>query len=98
MNESAYRSNLVKDIEQMFPGCVVIYNDPRYRQGIPDLLVLFRGTWFMLEVKISKNARAQPNQAYYVERFNEMSYAAFIYPENEKQVLDELQQSFSDRR
>lgn len=90
MNESAYRANLVKDIEQMFPGCVVIYNDPRYRQGIPDLLVLFRDRWLMLEVKISKAASARPNQEYYVERFNEMSYAAFIYPENEKEVFNDL--------
>lgn len=48
----------------------------------------------MLEVKKSANAAHQPNQDYYVEKMNLMSFARFIYPENKKEVLHELQQSF----
>lgn len=98
MNESKYRTELIKKIENRLPGAFVMYNDPRYRQGVPDLLVLWHDKWAMLEVKISQTAKIQPNQEYYVERFNEMSFAAFIYPENEDEVLDELQLAFSDRR
>ncbi len=52
----------------------------------------------MLEVKAFEDAPEQPNQAYYIEMFNDMSFAAFIYPENETEVLDELQQAFKSRR
>ena len=43
-----------------------------------------------------KNAR--PNQLYYVEKFNAWSFSAFIYPENEEEVLYALQRSFQNRR
>lgn len=91
MNEGAYQGRIIRRLEREFPGCVVIKNDPNYRQGIPDLAVFFGPRWAMLEVKVSAKADVQPNQVYYVELLSEMSYAAFIYPTNEDQVFDELQ-------
>ena len=88
--ETAYREGLIDRIELMFPDCVVMKNDPDQLQGIPDLLILFENKWAMLEVKRSVNEPTQPNQPYYVEKFNEMSFAAFIYPENEEEVLEQL--------
>ena len=94
MLESKFQSNLIKKLKKMFPGCIVIKNDPGYLQGIPDLTVFYRDRWATLEVKKSANARHQPNQDYYVEKMNNMSFSAFIYPENEGEVLNALQNTF----
>jgi hypothetical protein len=94
MNERAYQRELIKRIKARFPGCVVMKNDPQLRQGVPDLLILYGGTWAMLEVKMDADSPMQSNQEFYVEKFANMSYAAFINPGNEEQILDDLQQTF----
>lgn len=94
--ESGFQDRLRKDLEQMFPGCMVFKMDQR--QGIPDLLVLHEDKWASLECKQHANAKKQPNQEYYVGRMNEMSFSRFICPENKEEVLRELQQAFCTRR
>lgn len=90
--ETEFRNDLIDEIEARFPGAVVLKNDPENFQGVPDLTVLFPGgAWAMLECKKSKTARHRPNQDYYVDMFDEMFYASFIYPENKDEVLNELQ-------
>ena len=59
----------------------------------PDLLVLIQDQWFMLECKQHANSPVQPNQGYYNDLFGEMSFCRFVYPENESEVLDEIQRS-----
>lgn len=98
MKESIYRLRLIRRIEKEFPGAVVVKNDPNQIQGIPDLLILFEDTWAMLEVKTSESAPSEPNQEYYVGLWNDMSYASFIYPENEERVFNELQLALCARR
>jgi hypothetical protein len=93
-NEFPYRRQLIDKIENLFPGCLVLVNDPTWIQGISDLLILYNHQWAALEVKRSDKEPHQPNQDYYIELMNTMSFAAFIYPENEEQVLYELQRSF----
>jgi hypothetical protein len=95
--ENAYQAQLIKRLQQMFPGCVVLKLDTGYMQGLPDLLVLWMDKWATLEVKAHAGARIQPNQDYYVELMNRMSFSAFIYPSNEEQVLAELQLAFKSR-
>ncbi len=92
--EAAYQTKLVSRIETILPGAFIQQNDPRQCQGIPDLLILWNGRWAMLEVKVSADAPSRPNQPYYIDKFNEMSFASFIYPEIEEQVLHELQSAF----
>ena len=94
MLESKFQADLIKDIKNMFPGCVVMKNDSSYIQGIPDLLVLHNDRWASLECKKSEGARKQPNQEYYVEKLDSMSFSRFIFPENKEEVLRELQSAF----
>lgn len=93
MLERDYQSKLIKRIEKMLSGCVILKNDTSYLQGIPDLLILYGGRWAMLEVKRSAHEVHQPNQDYYVDLLNGMSYAAFIFPENEEEILGEVQRA-----
>ena len=96
--ENQFQSALIKELKIIFPGCVVLKNDSSYCQGIPDLLILYRDKWAMLECKRSKNASHRPNQDYYIQKLGEMSYANFISPETKEEVLDELQQTFQPKR
>lgn len=90
-SEAAYQRYLIERLEELFPGCFVMKNDAAARQGIPDLLILWGSYWGMLEVKTSEKAPVRPNQSYYVDLFDEMSFAAFIHPDIEEQVLHDLQ-------
>lgn len=92
--ETRYQAGLVKRLAARFPGCFIIENNPLEVQGIPDLILLWGTNWAMLEVKTSANADVQPNQVYYVELFDGMSFGAFVYPENEEDVMNALQQAF----
>ena len=94
MKESKFQSDLKKELKQMFPGCIVTKLDSSDIQGIPDLLILYKNKWATLENKRSKNATKRPNQEYYVEKMNDMSFSRFIYPENKEVVLDELRKTF----
>lgn len=98
MTEATYQSRLIRKLKRAFPGCVVLKNDPQYQQGILDLTLLWGWFWAALEVKSSPDARRRPNQDYYVRQLNDMSFAAFICPENEEEVLHALQEAFATRR
>lgn len=95
--ENKYQAKLIKKINKLFPGCMVLKLDSSYIQGIPDLLILFKNTWVTLEAKRSGKASHRPNQDYYVKKMAEMSYSAFIYPENEEVILNEIQRIFKLR-
>lgn len=98
MVESKFQRSLIAELEVLFPGCVVIKNDPTYIQGIPDLLILYKNKWAALECKRSERESHRPNQDYYISKLDEMSYAAFVYPENKEVILNELQQALRPRR
>jgi len=98
MKESAFQAEVIRDLKDIFPGCIVLKNDPNYLQGFPDLLILFRNRWAALEVKASYLAEHQPNQDYYVDLLDGMSFAAFIFPENKDAIFNELQHTFRARR
>ena len=97
MTENAYQAKLIRKLKEIFPGCEVIKNDPQYRQGILDLTIFHGPCWAMLEVKASARSSVRPNQTFYVRRMDRMSFAAFIHPENEEEVLTALQEAFASR-
>lgn len=91
--ESGFQDKLRDELKELFPGCMVFKMDQI--QGIPDLLILYKDKWASLENKKSANAKKQPNQEYYVDKMNEMSFSRFICPENKDDVLKELVEEFN---
>lgn len=94
MRESKFQADLKKELKTLFPGCIVTKLDSSDIQGIPDLLILYKNKWATLENKRSANAPKRPNQEYYVNKMNAMSFSRFIFPENKEEVLNELQKAF----
>jgi hypothetical protein len=94
MLESVYKTKLNKKLRQMFPGCVILVNDSAFMQGVPDRTIFYGTKWAMLEVKRKKPTSPddfEPNQEWYIEMFDKMSFCACIYPENETEVLRAIQ-------
>lgn len=101
--ERYFQRDLVKELKDLYPGCIVTKLDSAHTQGIPDLLILYEDKWATLECKKDeKTAKAdwgkQPNQPYYVEKMNDMSFSRIIFPENKQEVLDELSKTLKPRR
>lgn len=94
MKESKFQADLKKELKRIFPGCIITKLDAGDIQGIPDLLILWKNKWATLENKKSASASKRPNQEYYVNKMNEMSFSRFIYPENKEEVLNELRKAF----
>lgn len=92
MLERDFQSDLIDELKGLYPEALIYKNESK--QGFPDLTILYRDKWALLECKKNGKAKHQPNQDYYVERANSMSFSRFIYPENKQEVLDELQQAF----
>lgn len=98
MLESKFQAELIKDLKRTFIGCIVLKNDANYIQGFPDLTILYKGKWAVLECKKDSRESYQPNQEYYLEILDDMSFARTIYPENKEEVLRELQLTFGYSR
>lgn len=99
--ESPFQSRWIKRLETEFPDCIILKLDANYRQGIPDLLMLWEIYWATFEVKKkrpTKESDFEPNQEWYIAKMDSMSFSACVYPENEEEVIDALQRQFKTRR
>lgn len=94
MLESEFQGKLIKEIKERFPGAVVLKTDPNYIQGFPDILMLWDKHWAALECKRKEHAHVQPNQEYYIDILDRMSFASFITPEMKEEVLNAMERSF----
>jgi len=96
--ESGFQSNLIKTLNNLVGAHgLVIKTDSSYTQGIPDILILYKNRWAALECKRSYNSVEQPNQRYYINYLDRLSFASFISPETEEEVLNDLQQALRIR-
>ena len=93
MLERNYQARLIRKLELLLPGVQIFKGDTRYKQGSPDLIILYKARWAVLEVKADAYSRVQPNQEYYVALLNDMSYSAIIHPDNEEVILGEVQRA-----
>ena len=89
--EKYFQKEVINDLKNRLPGCMIIKTDPTYKQGIPDLLILYGERWATLEMKRGRTSKHQPNQDYYVELMDKMSFSRFIYPDIKDRVLDDLE-------
>ena len=96
--ESKFQKELIDEIKDRYPGCIALKNDSSYIQGFPDWTLLYNDKWAVLEVKKERRANKQPNQEYYVNKLNGMSFSRFVFPENKDEVLEDLDTIFKRKR
>lgn len=95
--ESDFKNGLYKEIRNKFPGSEVVPNDAGYIQGFPDATVYFpNGRYVLLEGKRTTKSAKQPNQDYYVNDSPLCDNAMFVYPENKREVLVELERRYNE--
>jgi len=95
--EAKYQNDiLIPRLYRILPDPIIRKFD--IQQGFPDLLILCEKWWGVLEVKPFAGADEQPNQDYWVQHFNHMSFGSFIWPAIEEEVLSALQRSFKSSR
>ena len=93
--ESKFQKEFIDEAKSRYPGCVALKNDSSYIQGFPDWTLLYKDKWAVLEMKKERGARKQPNQEYYVDKLNSMSFSRFVFPENKEEVFDDVDKFFN---
>ena len=93
--ENEFQKELRKELKKKYPNSIITKLDSSDIQGIPDLLILYKNKWATLENKRNAKAKHQPNQDYYVDKMDSMSFSRIIYPENKQTVLNELESFLS---
>lgn len=90
VKESDFQAKVIKQLKAM--GLTVVKNQagPGVPTGFPDITAFGEGIYFCLECKASARAKKQPRQDYWINKLNEWSYAAFIYPSNYDKVMSEI--------
>jgi len=92
--EKDFEKDFMDELNERLPGGIMLKGNSAMRQGIPDRIFLHGPHWASLEIKRDSTSRTQPNQPWYVERLNDMSYAAIVTPDNYHEVIDEIQSAF----
>lgn len=100
MLEAKYQRYLVKLFPTIFENCRVVINDPGLpgQQGIPDLTIFIGDWWGLLEVKASEKSKLRPNQQWWIDKWSQVTFCSFIYPDNEEEVIRAIQSALDARR
>ena len=96
--ESKFQKDFIDKVKTRYPGSIALKNDSGYIQGFPDWTILYEDKWAVLEMKKERGAQKQPNQEYYVDKLNKMSFSRFVFPENKEEVLEDLDAFFKRKR
>lgn len=96
--ESKFQKDFLDEAKRRYPGCIALKNDSGYIQGFPDWTLLYKDKWAVLEMKKERGARKQPNQEYYVDLLNGMSFSRFVFPDNQEEVFEDLDTFFKRKR
>lgn len=96
--EKDFEKDFMDEVNARFPGGHWVKGNSQMQQGIPDRVFYHGRNWAMFETKRARNSVDQVNQDWHIEKFNDMSFAARVTPENYHEVLDEMEQAFGDRR
>lgn len=99
MLERDFQKKFIAKLKALFPGCIILKNNAKYKDSIPDLSFFYKNRYAFFEMKKSfhdylKSLKNQPNQRYYIDKLNDWSFASYVYPENMKEVIDRLVEEF----
>lgn len=91
-SEAKFQADVIKWLKSK--GCVVVKNQagPGVPAGFPDITFFKTAFYGMLEVKKTKTSSHRPGQDKFIEKFDEWSYAKFVYPSNWDEVKAELEE------
>lgn len=87
--KSAFKRKLLELARQKRKDLVII--EVYDQRSMPDVIVLCGEKWAALEFKRSSQAAHRPNQDYFVDKLDQMSFATFVHPQNEEEVINELE-------
>lgn len=92
MLESNFQNKiLIQNIMRRFPGAIIVKPDETYIRSFPDRIILYGDRWAALETKRERLAGKRPNQEFYINLLNRMSFGRFINPENMEDILNEME-------
>ena len=94
MLENKWRDSKLRPFLDSLPECEYFIKEAVSIRALPDIIGVWRGLPFYLEVKRSKDELGCPRtklQEYTLKKFEKAgAFASFIYPENVREVLEEL--------
>lgn len=92
--ENKWRDSSLRPFLDNLPECEYFIKEAKSIRALPDIVGVFTGVPFYLEIKRDAQELRCPRtklQEYTLNKFrNAGAFAAFIYPENAKEVLEAL--------
>ena len=99
--ENQWRDSSLRPFLDSLPKCSYFIKEAKAIRGLPDLVGVFYGIPFYLEIKKSKTCLSHPRtklQEYHLKKFQEAgAFAEFIYPENAWKLMCYLLLKASER-
>ena len=95
--ETKFKKMFKKKLKRLYPECIIVEADPTYFWSVPDVYFFLGSFWAALEFKRTEGSSRRPNQEYWVEVLDKMSFARFVYPGVEEEVLSELEAAIQNR-